>query len=155
MSRRSRSFGALVVVMLMGCRQGAKTTAPSPDPTSEIRIGRLPPKPKDVVEALLRSSEVSLSVDSSCDGVGSDFGDRTIGRYVSGLLAEQSEPKGKNWIETTIDPDKDAAGEDIWRCHVVIRHVDGDDRWGWGVQFAVRQKDGVVLRNSYRCTGGG
>ena len=141
--------------MLMGCRQGAKTTAPGPEPASEIRISRLPPKPKDVVEALLRSSEVSLSVDSSCNGVGSDPGDKTIGRYVSGLLAEQADSRGKNWIETTIDPDKDAAGEDIWRCNVVIRHVDGDDRWGWGVQFAVKQKDGVVLRNSYRCTGGG
>src|SRR5262245_28250592 len=31
-----------------------------------IRITHLPPGPKDVLEALMRSSEVSLSVDKSC-----------------------------------------------------------------------------------------
>jgi len=121
-----------------------------------LSVSNLPPKPKDVIEALMRSSEISLSVDPSCNGVGTEASDKTIGRYLSGFLVEQNAPKGQNWIETTIESGKDAAGvEMIWLCHVVIRHVDGDDRWGWGVQFAVRQKDGVVLRDSFRCTGGG
>ncbi|MBI3679152.1 MAG: hypothetical protein HY235_01920 [Acidobacteria bacterium] len=118
-------------------------------------MSHLPPKPKDVIEAMMRSSEVSLSVDRSCNGVGTEAGDNTIGRYISGFLAEQSERRGQNWIETTIEPGKDADGSEIWLCHVVIRHVDGDDRWGWGVRFAVRQRDGVVLRDSFRCTGAG
>jgi len=152
----STGLGAALALSLTGCRQGANNAIPSSVPAAaEIRISRLPPQPKDIIEALLRSSEVSLAVDSSCSGVGSEASDKTIGRYVSGLLAEQSKPQGRNWIETTIDPGKSAAGEDVWRSHVVIRHVDGDDRWGWGVEFLVRQRDGVVLQDSFRCTGGG
>ena len=115
----------------------------------------MPPKPKDVLEALLRSGDVSLSVDPSCNGVGTEAADRTIGRYLSGFLAEQSEPKGKNWIETKIEPDKSATGEAVWRCRVTIRHEDGDDRWGWGVQFDVRQGTGLVMADSFRCLGAG
>ena len=118
-------------------------------------MAHMPPKPKDVLEALLRSSEVSLSVDSSCNGVGTEAADLTIGRYLSGFLAEQSEPKGKNWIETGIVSDKSATGDAIWRCHVTIRHEDGDDRWGWGVQFDVRQDSGLVMAASFRCLGAG
>jgi hypothetical protein len=120
-----------------------------------VHVTHLPPKPKDVLEALLRSSEVRLSVDPSCNAVGTEATDGTIGRYISGFLAEQSEPKGKNWIETTIQPDKGAAGDGIWRCSVTIRHQDGDDLWGWGVQFDIRQETGLVVAESFRCLGAG
>ena len=156
LATHSTGLCAAVALSLTGCRQSASNAIPSSRTAgTEIRISRLPPQPKDIIEALLRSSEVSLSVDSSCNGVGSEASDKTIGRYVSGLLAEQSKPQGRNWIETTMDSAKNAAGEDVWRSHVVIRHVDGDDRWGWGVEFLVRQEDGVVLQDSFRCTGGG
>jgi hypothetical protein len=127
----------------------------APSGRSEVRIAHLPPRSKDILEALLRSSEESLAVDKSCNSVGTEATDQTIGRYVSGFLAEQSEPRGKNWIETSIKPDKNTIGEAIWRCRITIRHEEGDDRWGWGVQFDVRQHDGVVTKDSYRCLGTG
>lgn len=144
----------LCAALILGL--GACRPADAPTPAEvELRVSNLPPKPKDVLEALLRSSEISLAVDPSCNGVGTEASDQTIGRYLSGFLAEQNAPQGQNWIETTIEPGMDAAGVEIWLCAVVIRRLDGEDRWGWGVQFAVRQKDGIVLPDSFRCTGGG
>ena len=135
----------VIALCLCGC-------SPAKPPTADqlIRVAHLPPTSKDLIEVVLRSSAVPLSIDRSCQGVGSDFNDKTIGRYISGLLAQQGTPQGKNWIQTTIvnsDPE-------VWQCRVIIRHVDGDDRWGWGVQFSVRRHDGVVLGNSYKCIGG-
>lgn len=155
--RQSRILYLAAALWLAGCSpRGNSNAAVSGGPDrAEVRVAHLPPKPKDVIEALLRSSEVSLSVDPSCNAVGTEPTDRTIGRYLSGFLAEQSEPKGKNWIETSIQPDKSAAGEVIWRCRVTIRHEDGDDRWGWGVQFDVRQMNGVTIKDSFRCLGAG
>lgn len=139
---------------LAGCgRPGTPAVQTAAQP--EVRVAHLPPSPKDVLEALLRSSEVSLSVDKSCNSVGTEAGDQTIGRYVSGFLAEQSARKGKNWIDTGVEPEKNASGVAIWRCRVTIRHEDGDDRWGWGVQFDVRQEGGGVIKDSYRCLGAG
>ena len=40
-------------------------------------------------------------------------------------------------------------------CRLTLRHVDGDDRWGWGVQFHVRKSDGMVFADSFTCTGAG
>jgi hypothetical protein len=154
---RQKVLLCLAAAALVGCgpRGAPPVQTSAPTAGSEVRIAHLPPRPKDVLEALLRSSEVSLSVDRSCNSVGTEATDQTIGRYVSGFLAEQSEPRGKNWIETGIEPDKSATGDAIWRCRITIRHEDGDDRWGWGVQFDVRQSDGVVIKDSYRCLGAG
>jgi hypothetical protein len=139
---------AVVVLVMSGCTRSSSEARP-------VRIEHFPPNSKDLIEAALRSSDVPLSVDPSCKNVGSDFDDKTIGRYVSGLLAQQSEPKGSNWIQTTAESVRDGSGVDVWQCRIMIRHVDGDDRWGWGVQFSVRQRDGFVLRDSFKCIGGG
>lgn len=139
---------AVAVLIMSGCSRSGSEARP-------VRIEHSPPNSKDVIEAALRSSDVPLSVDSSCKNAGSDFEDKTIGRYVSGLLAQQSEPKGSNWIQTNAESVKEGNGADVWRCRIMIRHVDGDDRWGWGLQFSVRQKDGIVLRDSFKCIGGG
>jgi hypothetical protein len=37
----------------------------------------------------------------------------------------------------------------------MLRHEDGDDRWGWGIQFHVRSSDGLVLADSFSCLGSG
>ena len=113
-------------------------------------MGRLPPTPKDVIDALLASSDVPLSVDPSCGTAGTEPGDKTIGRYVSGFLAELSNPEARNAIETSMEPQSG-----VWLCRVMIRHAQGEDIWRWGVQFSVRQKDGVVDRASFRCLGAG
>jgi hypothetical protein len=113
----------------------------------------VPPTRKEVIRALLSLQDVSLSSDSSCSNVGTNPKDSNIGDYISGFLAEQND-KGKNWLDIQT---KRASGapEPAWECGVVIRHVDGDDRWGWGVSFQMRGKDHSVVKGSIRCTGSG
>jgi hypothetical protein len=43
----------------------------------------------------------------------------------------------------------------VWVCRLTLRHRDDLDRWGWGVAFRVRQRDGAVLEKSFVCTGAG
>ena len=78
-----------------------------------------------------------------------------LGRYLAGFLAELSAPDKKNWIETKVEAGKSADGEAVSICTLTLRHQDGDDRWGWGVRFHVRSSDGLVLANSFTCTGAG
>ena len=101
------------------------------------------------------SGSVPLSVSPTCANVGTEPSDATVGRYLAGFLAELSSPDKKNWIETTIEPGRSSTGEAVSICTLTVRHEDGDDRWGWGVRFHVRSSDGLVLANSFVCTGAG
>jgi len=121
----------------------------------EIHIAHRPPMPKDVIEAVIASGNVPLTVSASCRNAGTEPSDATIGRYLAGFLAEMSSPDKKNWIETSIEPGKSDAGEPGSMCTLTLRHEDGDDRWGWGVRFFVRSSDGLVLSSSFACVGAG
>lgn len=114
------------------------------------------PTRKQVLRALLDNLDVSLSTDSSCAGVGTEPADANIGDYISGFLAEQNNDKGKNWLEVVTKRASPVQGTDLaWQCNVVIRHIDGDDRWGWGVSFLMKGRDHSVVKTSFRCTGSG
>jgi len=128
----------------------AQTAAPA-----AFHIAHRPPSAKDVIEAVIASASVPLSVSPTCANVGTEPTDTTIGRYLAGFLAELSSPTKKNWIETKVEPGRSAAGEDVSICTLTLRHEDGDDRWGWGVRFQVRSSDGLVLTDSFSCTGAG
>ena len=117
---------------------------------SGVKVQHLPPTPKDVIDALFASSQTPLTVDPSCQSVGTEPSDKTIGRYLSGFLAELSDPEAKNAIETSVE-----AQGGVWICRVLIRHAQGEDVWRWGVQFSVRRQDGLVLPDSFRCLGAG
>ncbi len=120
-----------------------------------VHVAHNPPTAKDVIDAVIASGDVPLSVSPTCANVGTEPSDATIGRYVAGFLAELSAPTKKNWIETKVEPGQSAAGEPASICTLTLRHEDGDDRWGWGVKFHVRTSDGLVLRNSFTCVGAG
>jgi hypothetical protein len=136
-------LAALVLAPAVGaCARGAGA--------AEVKVASLPPTPKDVIDALLASSHVPLSVDPSCAGAGTQPRDATIGRYLSGFLAELSNAEARNAIETS----SEEQGA-VWICKVLIRHAQGEDVWRWGVQFSVRRADGVVLPDSFRCLGAG
>jgi hypothetical protein len=120
-----------------------------------VRVAHQPPTAKDVIDAVIASASVPLSVSPTCSNVGTEPSDATIGRYLAGFLAELSSPNKKNWIETKVEPGRSAAGEPVSICTLTLRHEDGDDRWGWGVRFHVRSSDGLVLANSFTCTGAG
>jgi hypothetical protein len=121
----------------------------------QVVVENRPPTGKDVIDALLASAAIELAVSPTCSNVGTEPTDRTIGRYLAGFMAEMSREDAHNWIETSIEPGPEGAGEPVWRCRVTLRHRDNVDRWGWGVAFDVRQRDGVVLEKSFVCTGAG
>jgi hypothetical protein len=120
-----------------------------------VHVTHQPPSAKDVIDAAMASGNVPLKVSSTCANVGTEPSDATIGRYLAGFLAELSSPDKKNWIETKIEPGRSSAGEPVSICTLTLRHEDGDDRWGWGVQFHVRSSDGLVLADSFACVGAG
>ncbi len=114
------------------------------------------PTGKEMLRQLLASHDVGLEVSPSCQGVGSGMKDTTIGDYVSGLLAELKGTGGKNWIETSAHLRAGAEGTgQVWECNVVFRRQHGEEEWGWGVTFSLREADRKVIRESFRCTGGG
>jgi hypothetical protein len=158
-----------VLVLAAACGTGStstqdasRTSAPGTAETAanaggqrEVRIAHQPPTAKDVIDAVIASGGVALSVSATCKNVGTEPSDATIGRYLAGFMAELSSPDKKNWIETQIEPGTSENGEPVSICTLTLRHMDGDDRWGWGVQFHVRKSDGLVLADSFTCTGAG
>ena len=145
-----------VVLLLASCGPGQ-----SPKETAggraqpEVHVTHQPPSAKDVIEAAIASGSVALTVSPTCRNVGTEPSDATIGRYLAGFMAELSSSDKKNWIDTHIEPGTSARGEPVSICKLTLRHMDGDDRWGWGVQFQVRTSDGLVLVDSFICTGAG
>jgi len=135
------------------------TGAPAPqraaDAASAVHVTQRPPSEKDIVDAVIASGNIALDVSPTCQNVGTEPSDKTIGRYLAGFLAELSAPDKKNWIETERVDGTSERSEAVWICRLTLRHEDGDDRWGWGVQFHVRQSDGLVLADSFTCTGAG
>jgi hypothetical protein len=162
-----RATLALAGLLLPACNVGAPTvqapaetkpesTAAQPAPAPpQVRVAHNPPTAKDVIDAVIASGSVPLSVSPTCANVGTEPSDTTIGRYLAGFLAELSSPSKKNWIETTVEPGRSATGEAVSICTLTLRHEDGDDRWGWGVRFHVRSSDGLVIPGSFVCTGAG
>jgi hypothetical protein len=136
------------------CSAGVETVQPAAA-AADVRIAKMPPSAKDVIDAALASARVPLKNATHCASAGTEPADATIGRYLAGFLAELSAPDKKNWIETTVEPGRSTAGEPVSICTLMLRHQDGDDRWGWGVRFQVRSSDGLVLASSFSCVGAG
>jgi hypothetical protein len=114
------------------------------------------PTPREILRALLSIRDMPLSADSSCATAGTSPDDMDLGDYVSGWLAELKEGPGKNWIETSAGSNQNpGTGVAAWQSAVVFRHVDGDDRWGWGVSFLLDATHHQVIPGSVRCTGAG
>ena len=166
MNRLVLAAGVVALVSAPGCGRGstvARDAATTPAAGSQapasapnlVRVAHLPPSAKDIIDAAIASGDVPLTVSSTCANAGTEPSDATIGRYLAGFLAELSSPAKKNWVETKTVAGRSTAGEDVTVCSLVLRHEDGDDRWGWGVQFQVRTRDGAVLRDSFTCLGAG
>ena len=166
MNRLALAAGIVAFAAATACSRGsavqqeaASTSAPASQPSTPalgpVRIAHLPPSPKDIIDAVIASGNVPLSVSPTCANVGTEPSDATIGRYLAGFLAELSSPAKKNWVETKTTAGRSSAGEDVSVCSLVLRHEDGDDRWGWGVQFQARTRDRVVLADTFTCLGAG
>jgi len=143
------------MLLLASCRAASTADQPRSGATPPVYVAHRPPSSKDVIDAVIASARVRLDVSPTCQSIGTEAADATIGRYLAGFLAELSSPDKKNWIETSVAPGMSVAGEPVAICSLTLRHEDGDDRWGWGVRFHVRTSDGLVLADSFTCTGAG
>jgi hypothetical protein len=134
----------MAVLALAACRR--------PDAPAGFTVKHRPPERKDIIEAVLASYALPLTVHPSCKDVGTDADDKSIGAYLSGFLAELEKPEDRNWIATRIT---EADSKTVWRCELILRHAAGDDEWGWGVRFDIRKSDGRVVPESFVCLGAG
>jgi hypothetical protein len=139
---------ALAVLLCAGCLVCGRAENPS----LPFKVAHLPPTSKDVIEAVLAHSQLPLT-DPSCKAVGTEPADKTIGRYLAGFLAELSNQDARNAVTTSIESLSEAG--EVYLCRFMIRHVQGEDVWSWGVEFAVRKSDGAVVADSFRCIGAG
>jgi hypothetical protein len=117
---------------------------------------KVPPTGKEMIRAVFRMQDVNLSAGQFCNNVGTEFTDRDIGDYISGMLAEINEPKGKSWIQTSAKPAAlPETGEAAWECEVIIRHMYGEEVMNWGVRFKLRASDRSLVSGSIMCVGSG
>jgi hypothetical protein len=150
----SRVPAVIAAIAVLGSTAGCERPQRAENESGAVYVAHRPPSAKDVIDAALASAAVPLSVSTTCNNAGTEPSDQTIGRYLAGFMAEMSDPRKNNWIETSVEPRRSVNG-DVWICNLTLRHLDGDDRWGWGVRFEVRQSDGRVIPQSYTCTGAG
>ena len=113
----------------------------------EIRVSHLPPDETDILEALFRSEGIPLSVDPLCEEIAGTDRDKTIGRYLAGLLATQVSGR-QNSIGVDIE---EADLDRAWIASIVFSSGDAGDPYHWGVRFRVRRSDGLVIPSSFRC----
>ena len=136
---------AALLFVLTGCAASQQMV------TSEVHIRHLPPDKTDIIEALIRSEGVPLTVDRSCSSV-SDIKEGTVGRYISSLISYLKEGE-TNWVEVTVVPRRAPAGM-YWRATVMFHiALDSEDPFNYGVQFLIRQSDGLVIPSSFSCPG--
>jgi hypothetical protein len=143
-----RTFLLIVAPCISGCadrtnpRQSTATSSQPRDVQFKSDAGA-------IIRALLKNTDVRLDVHQSCEGVGTDPTDETIGDYIAGFMAEQRVPE--NTIEAGCEPG--SSGDQ--QCQVWFKHNDPDDEWAWGVAFEMSSSDGKLSRSSIRCLGAG
>jgi len=142
------ALAACLCLAMAACRAHEPQAGEPP-----VKVQHLPPTAKDVIEAAMVMSQTALS-DPSCKGFGTEPTDKTVGRYLAGYLAELSSPEAQNAITAAVNPGTEG-GQAVYVCRLMIRHSQKEDIWSWGVQFAVRQTDGILLRDSIHCIGAG
>lgn len=114
------------------------------------------PPAKEIVQLLLQHLDLPLAIHPSCSGVGSDFDDKTLRDFLSGLIANQTGPQGRNWVETfAVAKNEEAEKDRLWECTVIFRRQNGEEEWGWGVRFSIKALDRSFVMESVRCLGSG
>jgi len=145
----------LLATFVSGCDPaGARPPASAPDASVWAPAPTGVPTAKEAIALVFRNADVRLDSSPTCAGVGTSPDDVAVGDFLAGFLAEQSGQVGRNWIDAACAATA-ADAPHGWECHVVVRRVDGEERWGWGVRFLVRASDRTAVRSSFVCLGGG
>lgn len=139
-----------LTLLLLSAWPAACASQPQPRNDNVFRVRHLPPGARDVFEALLTLGQVELT-HATCQDVGRDKSDTTVGAYLSGFLIEMDKATGGNHL--AIEHVSESA--ESWVVRALLRHSEGDDRWSWGIEFAILRKDGSVDPRSLRCIGAG
>ena len=114
------------------------------------------PSNKDIILMVMQNSDVLLSVDSSCHGVGSGFDDKTIGQYLSGFWQYHTDSKAKNSLKISVVEGKDIhIKEKHWKATFMINGQMQHENWSWGVSFYIIAKNWLVVKDSFKCLGAG
>ena len=144
-------FGLIMSILVSACgsTQKIKDSSSPYDPSSNVS-----PTAKEVLQFIIRNHDIPLTIHDSCNGVGTDFDDRTIGDYISGFLAELT-GQVNSVIVSCSENTLEVNNRKIWRCEVLFAHSDNEDEWRWGVRFDIDQHTGEFIRNSVRCIGMG
>ena len=128
----------------------ASCVAVPPNAGPQVRIAHRPPDRTDILEALILSEAVSLAADTDCDWDPQEK-DRTLGRYLAGLLTGpyeiSTDEPGVNWIEIATLPET-GRERSLWRSRVLIH---AGEREALGLEFLIRRSDGLVLADTFRC----
>jgi hypothetical protein len=117
------------------------------DSLAEVQVRHIPPSETDLLEALFRSASIPLSVHPLCEELAGSAGSRSIARYVAAILAEQG-PHTANRLDVY------AVGYDLFDYWLVTFLPLGgteEDPQLWGLEFRIRQSDGTVFPDSFRC----
>ena len=132
------------------CRGGGNA-APAP---AALPVFGAAPNPKAALQLFITNHDIPLSIHPSCQGVGTDFDDKTIGDYISGFLAAMTGPYNTLDAQCAAAESETTEGT-VWRCDITLGHADGEDLWRWGLRFDVAPGTGTLIRESVRCTGMG
>jgi hypothetical protein len=138
-----RAAASLLILALLCCASAAIP--------GQVRVAHLPPDRTDILEALILSEAVSLAGDPGCAWTAEEEADRTLGRYLAGLFTgpyeSYTDAPGVNWIEIATTPEP-ADASALWRSRVLVH---SGERQPQGLEFLIRQKDGLVLADSFQC----
>jgi hypothetical protein len=153
------TWGLLCIAWLALAGCGPSPTQPPAVSVAQPPVAAVaastPPDTKEVLRYLMRNLDVPLTVDSSCNGVGTTSDDLTIGDYLSGFWAEHAQKDGQNWLVVTAVPAVTPDGKAAWQAAVMVQRRDAYDVMSWGAGFLITAADRVVVRQSFRCLGGG
>ena len=139
--RTARALCAVVACVATGC--AAVPVASVPD----VQRGPLSPSETYVLEALFRGASTPLSVHPLCEELTGQAGSRTMARYIAAILAEH----GANTANGLDVQARTREGLDYWEVSVLPLSGTEKDPQLWGLEFRIRESDGIALPESFRC----
>jgi len=142
----------LSMSILSSCHSQTDVSTNSVDAVVEV-AGEEVPSDKEIIYMVMQLHEVPLVVHPSCEGMGMDFDDTTIGQFMSGFWAYQSESAGV--LDINVETAETTDGIERWTAKVMIEGIVEETPYSAGISFDIRKSDKEVEVESVRCLGAG
>ena len=148
MQRKSGSAQrtTLALCVVVACVATGCAAAPV-ESGSEVLRRPLSPSETYVLEALFRGAATPLSVHPLCEELTGAAGSGTMARYIAAILAEHG-PDTANGLDVQASARE---GLDYWDVSVLPLSGTEKDPQLWGLEFRIRESDGIALPESFRC----